>query len=262
MPLRGQSRRMTSSGTINYERLAQTAMRGVIREILKQTEQFGLPGEHHFYVQFETNASGVNISKRLRQRYPDEMTIVLQHRFWDLAVHDDYFEVKLTFDSIPERLVVPFSAIKVFFDPSVRYALQFENLDMSEAMDAEDRAGDSDDGAPILGGRGLAPVEPSPIARIDRPLAGAAPTLVALGASDNGDTKDEADAGETNTQADTDISDFLGLEVDETERPLETVLEGDADSEPSSENKEETQDDDDADGGSSVVVSLDAFRKK
>ena len=86
----------------------------------------GLPGEHHFFIAFNTRADGVTISKRLLEKYPQEMTIVLQHRFWDLLVQEDRFEVKLSFDAIPERLVVPYTAIKVFFDPSVPYGLQFE----------------------------------------------------------------------------------------------------------------------------------------
>jgi uncharacterized protein len=112
--------------TIDYEALAQDAMRGLVRTVLTKAAKVGLPGEHHFYISFDTLAPGAFISKRLREKYPDEMTIVLQHRFWDLAVTDERFEVKLTFDGIPERLVVPFNAIKVFFDPSVRFSLQFE----------------------------------------------------------------------------------------------------------------------------------------
>ena len=115
--------------TIDYETLAQDAMRGVVRTVLKEAAKQGLPGEHHFYISFDTGASGVVLSKRLKDKYPHEMTIVLQHRFWDLSVADDGFEVKLTFDGIPERLVIPFAAIRVFFDPSVRYGLQFEDLD-------------------------------------------------------------------------------------------------------------------------------------
>jgi hypothetical protein len=111
---------------IDYEALTQQALRGVVRQILIDVAADGLPGNHHFYVAFNTQAEGVGISKRLKEQYPEEMTIVLQHRFWDLAVHDDRFEVKLTFNSIPERLVVPYTAVKVFFDPSVPYGLQFE----------------------------------------------------------------------------------------------------------------------------------------
>jgi len=121
---------MAAEPTIDYETLAQDAMRGVVRTVLTQAAKQGLPGEHHFYISFDTAASGVVLSKRLKDKYPHEMTIVLQHRFWDLSVQDDGFEVKLTFDGIPERLVVPFAAIRVFFDPSVRYGLQFEDPDI------------------------------------------------------------------------------------------------------------------------------------
>lgn len=121
---------MTAGQTIDYETLSQEAMRGVVRTVLARAAKSGLPGDHHFYISFDTQAPGVALSKRLKEKYPSEMTIVLQHRFWDLSVGDDRFEVKLTFDGIPERLVIPFAAIKVFFDPSVRYGLQFEGPDM------------------------------------------------------------------------------------------------------------------------------------
>jgi hypothetical protein len=124
---------MTAGRTIDYEALAQDAMRGVVRTVLTQVAKSGLPGEHHFYVSFDTSQPGVTLSKRLKEKYPEEMTIVLQHRFWDLTVTEDRFEVKLTFDGIPERLVVPFAAIKVFFDPSVRYGLQFEEAEPDSA---------------------------------------------------------------------------------------------------------------------------------
>ena len=121
----GRAERM-SDYVIDYEGLAQDALRGVVRTVLTRIAKDGLPGEHHLYIAFDTRAAGVAISKRLREQYPDEMTIVLQHRFWDLKVHDTHFEVKLTFDDIPERLSIPFHAVKVFFDPSVPYGLQFE----------------------------------------------------------------------------------------------------------------------------------------
>lgn len=117
---------MTAGQTIDYDALAQDALRGVVRTVLTAVAKTGLPGDHHFYISFDTQAPGVVLSKRLREKYPEEMTIVLQHRFWDLMVTEDRFEVKLTFDGIPERLVVPFSSLQVFFDPSVRYGLQFE----------------------------------------------------------------------------------------------------------------------------------------
>ena len=135
---------MTGEHTIDYEALAQDAMRGVVRTILTKVAKTGLPGEHHFYISFDTLAPGSSISKRLKEKYPEEMTIVLQHRFWDLMVNDERFEVKLTFDGIPERLVVPFAAIKVFFDPSVRYGLQFEAPDFGPDALAHPQSGQDD----------------------------------------------------------------------------------------------------------------------
>ena len=128
---------MATESTIDYEALQQDAMRGVVRAALVQITKTGLPGEHHFYISFLTQSPGVILSKRLREKYPHEMTIVLQHRFWDLLVSDERFEVKLTFDGIPERLVIPFASIKVFIDPSVRFGLQFEE----NAGDKETPAG-------------------------------------------------------------------------------------------------------------------------
>lgn len=110
---------------IRYDLLTQNALRGVVRDVLNQIKREGLPGEHHLYIAFDTRAEGVSISKRLKEQYPEEMTIVLQYQFWDLAVSDDRFEVKLSFSNVPERLVVPFSAVKAFYDPSAQFGLQF-----------------------------------------------------------------------------------------------------------------------------------------
>jgi len=119
---------MTAASSIDYDALTQEALRGMVRKLLVQVVAHGgLPGDHHFYIAFGTQAPGVVLSRRLKEKYPDEMMIVLQHRFWDLAVTDDGFEVKLTFDGIPERLYVPFEALRVFFDPSVRFTLQFND---------------------------------------------------------------------------------------------------------------------------------------
>jgi hypothetical protein len=125
------------SGTeIDYFALTQDAMRGIVRGVLRRVAQYGLPGEHHFYISFRTGHPGVNLSKRLRERYPNEMTIVLQHRFSNLLVQEDRFEVTLSFESIPERLTVPFAALKAFFDPYARFAHQFEPIELA-AMPAE-----------------------------------------------------------------------------------------------------------------------------
>jgi hypothetical protein len=111
---------------IRYDILAQDALRGVLRTVLQDVARNGLPGEHHFYIAFDTRAPGVKLSARLREQYPQEMTVILQHQFWDLAVSNEGFEVGLSFGGIPERLAVPFDAIKGFFDPSVQFGLQFE----------------------------------------------------------------------------------------------------------------------------------------
>ena len=112
---------------IRYDLLTQQALRAVVRRVLSDVAKAGsLPGEHHFYVTFDTRAPGVKLSSRMREQYPEEMTIVLQHQFWDLAVSDAHFEVALSFNGVSEKLHVPFEAIKGFFDPSVQFGLQFE----------------------------------------------------------------------------------------------------------------------------------------
>jgi hypothetical protein len=138
---------MTEERLIDYDALLheafRDAQRGVMRSILSKVAESGLPGDHHFYISFNTLAPGVSIAPRLLQKYPTEMTIVLQHRFWDLIVQADRFEVKLTFDSIRERLVIPFSAVRMFFDPSVPYGLQFEEAtDGRPGSPAESRTGE------------------------------------------------------------------------------------------------------------------------
>lgn len=111
---------------IRYDILAQEALRGVMRHVLTDAAKNGLPGDHHFYITYNTTAEGVRMSPRLREQYPQEITIILQHQFWDLVVDDGSFEVGLSFGGIPERLVVPFNAVKGFFDPSVQFGLQFD----------------------------------------------------------------------------------------------------------------------------------------
>jgi uncharacterized protein len=114
---------------IRYDVLARDALRGVLRRVLTDAAEHGLPGEHHFFITFLSTAEGVKLSPRLLAQYPEEMTVILQHQFWDLVVTDDRFEVGLSFGGIPERLVVPFNSIKSFFDPSVKFGLQFEPAD-------------------------------------------------------------------------------------------------------------------------------------
>jgi uncharacterized protein len=121
---------------IRYDVLARDALRGVLRKVLSDAAAHGLPGEHHFFITFVSKAEGVKISPRLLAQYPEEMTIILQHQFWDLTVLDDRFEVGLSFGGIPERLVVPFGAIKSFLDPSVKFGLQFDTSDVAEVPPA------------------------------------------------------------------------------------------------------------------------------
>src|SRR5712671_3554832 len=124
---------MMTTDHIRYDVLARDALRGVLRRVLTDAAEHGLPGEHHFFITFVSTADGVKLSPRLLAQYPEEMTIILQHQFWDLIVTEDRFEVGLSFGGIPEKLVVPFSAIKSFLDPSVQFALHFETSEATEA---------------------------------------------------------------------------------------------------------------------------------
>src|ERR671912_1782127 len=111
---------------IRYDLLVQDALKGVVRKVLGDAAKDGLSGDHHFYISFRTDFPGVRLSNRLREKYPQDMTIVLQHQFWDLGVTEHTFEVGLSFSGVPERLLVPFDAVTGFFDPSVQFGLKFE----------------------------------------------------------------------------------------------------------------------------------------
>lgn len=111
--------------TIDYPGMIDSAMRGVVREALIHIDKFGLPGDHHFFISFQTNYPGVSISPQLKSRYPEEITIVIQHQFWDLKITDKQFSIMLSFNNIPEKLVVPFDALTAFADPSIKFGLQF-----------------------------------------------------------------------------------------------------------------------------------------
>jgi len=115
---------------IRYDLLAQAALRGVVRTVLADVADKGLPGDHHFKITFSTIAPGVRLSERMRERYPQEMTIVLQYQFWDLTVADQSFEVGLSFGGVPERIGIPFDAISAFYDPSVQFGFQFEPINV------------------------------------------------------------------------------------------------------------------------------------
>jgi uncharacterized protein len=134
-----------STDHIRYDLLAQQALRGVVRTVLADVAKKGLPGEHHFKITFNTKAPGVRLSDRLRAQYPETMTIILQHQFWDLAVGERAFEVGLSFGGITERLVVPFDSIVAFYDPAVQFGFQFEAIDAA--------AGERDEAAKIAPAR-------------------------------------------------------------------------------------------------------------
>ena len=117
----------TPESLIPYDEIVQDALRAVVGRVLGEVEQSGgLPGEHHFYITFKTRAPGVSIPKHLLERFPEEMTIVIQHRFWDLRVDDDRFSVGLSFGGVPSTLVVPFAAVTDFVDPAVDFSLKFQ----------------------------------------------------------------------------------------------------------------------------------------
>jgi hypothetical protein len=115
-----------SRDLMRYDLLAQEALRGVVRAALTRVAKEGLPGTHHFYITFATDHDGVEMPDGLRQQFPAEMTIVMQHQYWDLKVEEDAFEVSLSFNKLPHHLRIPFEAIRTFVDPSVQFMLQFQ----------------------------------------------------------------------------------------------------------------------------------------
>ncbi len=201
-----------------------------MRKVLSEVARTGLPGEHHFYIAVDTTSPGVRISSRLRERYPKEMTIVLQHQFWDLVILEHTFEVGLSFGGVPERLLIPFSAVKGFFDPSVQFALEFEPGKTAEELPQDI-------------------VEAGDMAQLDR-------IQVELDA-DDGDSVTTQLLKETDGDLESDNDKVATIEPDSvTEAEAETT----ADAE---EGESEAGDEqDDAESGGAQVVSLDAFRKK
>ena len=139
---------------LNYGKLMQKAMRRMMADVLSDVADNGLPGEHHFYISFETDHPGVDIPDWLRDRYPEEMTIVLQDWFDDLAVTPDRFSVTLNFSNAPHTLVIPFAAVRTFVDPSVRFGLKFDPYEAGE--------GDLDGLVPEDGSDEIEGVEPEP----------------------------------------------------------------------------------------------------
>lgn len=141
---------------IGYGELVDEAMRSVVREVLKRIRNEGIPGRHHCFISFSTTHPGVRIAERLKEKYPEEMTIVLQHQFWNLTVNDAMFSVDLSFNNIRETLAIPFDAMTAFADPSVKFGLQFQpvlpdadapSIDRLPGLETEDTAQPtSDDG--------------------------------------------------------------------------------------------------------------------
>lgn len=175
---------MAGKDFIGYPKLLDKAYRGLVREILAQSAKQGLMGSHHFFITFDTRAPGVSISEDLRARYPVEMTIVLQHKFWGLKVEEDKFEVTLTFNKIPEELVVPFHAVRRFTDPSQEFgfALQAISPEPSGALTAFKPLSAPPRPEPA---KEPAPVVPSANPIVDppasaEPAAPAGPTVVSL----------------------------------------------------------------------------------
>src|SRR4028118_620258 len=137
----------TPDSLIPYDEIVQEALRAVVGRVLGEVERNGgLPGGHHFYITFKTNAAGVDIPKHLSDRFPDEMTIVIQNRFWDLKVRDDGLEVGLSCTQMPSTRSIPFSAITVFFDPEVKFQLQFQAQDDGED---DETFGDAENDRPV-----------------------------------------------------------------------------------------------------------------
>uniref|UniRef100_A0A2A4YPP0 Stringent starvation protein B n=1 Tax=OCS116 cluster bacterium TaxID=2030921 RepID=A0A2A4YPP0_9PROT len=131
---------------MNYDQLTQDAMRSVVKRALEHVVEHGLPGDHHFYVSFDTNFPGVVISETIYEQYPDEMTIVIQHQFWGLEVKDGVLRIELSFNNVPEKLEIPLMAIIGFFDPHVQFGIQFEipeeileAIEVLETEKAEDK---------------------------------------------------------------------------------------------------------------------------
>ncbi len=155
---------------LRYDRMVETALRGVVKRSVEEVIEHGLPGEHHFYITFLTDFPGVKIPDYLRDRYPGEMTIVLQYQFSDLFVDDTVLKVTLSFNNVPEKLEVPLAAISIFADPSVNFALQFQPL--GEGMDEADLAAlaleDDDDGPDDDGSNGGAGAKTGEVVSLDK----------------------------------------------------------------------------------------------
>lgn len=226
---------------IRYDLLVQQALKGVLRKVLGDVSRDGLKGDHHFYITFRTDHPGVRLSDHMREKYPQSITIVLQHEFWDLGVTEHAFEVGLSFKRIPERLLVPFEAVTEFYDPSVEFGLRFEPVD-ANATEAkgESETASGKGSVPSLptAPKARKPASPKPVPVADEPVAaeGRAKRPSPKGAAAKPQAADD-DGSQGAAKADTTRADVT---------PAETAPP------PASEPA--------AEGAS--IVSLDAFRKK
>ncbi|MBN9442990.1 ClpXP protease specificity-enhancing factor SspB [Bosea sp. (in: a-proteobacteria)] len=178
-----------SKDVLRYDLMVQEALKGVVRKILSEAARDGLPGEHHFYVTFRTGAPGVRLSQRLREKHPEEMTIVLQHQFWDLSVSEHAFEVGLSFSGVPERLLVPFDAVTTFFDPSVQFGLKFETQDAPEDAGTQPEAETADASTPL----------PAKVLPAAVPATKAKPVEAEIAGADKDAAADESDSDSRGT---------------------------------------------------------------
>lgn len=231
---------------IRYDVLAQEALRGMLRKLLVEVSQTGLPGEHHFFITFSTTATGVRISNRLKSQYPEEMTIVLQHQFWDLIIGEQSFEIGLSFNAIPERLHVPFVAIKAFYDPSVQFGLQFDP-EMAKSADEDTETNDDVAGESTVSSE-TKPAAPAPVAveelHATRPM---------LPSERERQREEAARMAEEAAKRESEEAAKATAEADNDE---------DADGDQSDIPETDGDDVTDEDAKSADVVSLDAFRKK
>lgn len=248
---------------IRYDLLVQDALKGVVRKVLGDAAREGLPGEHHFYVSFRTDFPGVRLSTRMREKYPQDMTIVLQHQFWDLSVTEHALEVGLSFSGVPERLLIPFDALTGFFDPSVQFGLKFELQD-PPALSGSGDAGDKSD-------NGVATLRPA-----SGPASGPAPARTLRGAGSEPDTAEPATAaGESGETAESDSAGEMpdaprkATKSTSKSKPAKKTTGKSADKSDSDKSDAGKSDpDESADGApedktpGAEVVSLDAFRKK
>lgn len=144
-----------SEDYINYPQMIDNAMRNMVRDVMRRVQSEGLPGEHHFFISYNTQFPGVKMSDQLRAKYPKDITIVMQHQFWDFKVEDHQFNVTLSFGGAPEKLTVPFAALTAFADPSIKFGLQFQSLSTEENFIPPTSGGDEPEPASDDSGEGM-----------------------------------------------------------------------------------------------------------